>query len=96
LLETLSIVLGSFLLDPEAYPPGSVLRFHLPSHWELSQSSRPLIHLEGVKKRNATSIAFVVDQLSPDTISLSLQDEAHQRLLQQPPVRSFYVLREYL
>ena len=37
---------------------------------------------------NATSIAFVVDQLSPDTISLSLQDEAHQRLLQQPPVRS--------
>jgi len=37
---------------------------------------------------NATSIAFVVDQLSPDTVSLSLQDEAHPRLLQQSPVRS--------
>jgi len=60
----------------------------LTSHWELSQSSRPLIHLKGVMISNATSIAFVVDQLSPDTVSLSLQDEAHPRLLQQSPVRS--------
>jgi len=76
-------------LSPRVSPAFRGNFCHLPSHWELSQSSRPLIHLEGVKKRNATSIAFVVDQLSPDTISLSLQDEAHQRLLQQPPVRSF-------
>lgn len=45
-------------------------------------------------KDNATSIAFVVDQLSPDTVSLSLQDEALLRLLQQSPVRS--LIQNYL
>jgi len=35
----------------------------------------------------------VVDQLSPDTVSLSLQDEALPRLLQQSPVRPLILAR---
>lgn len=87
-VRDLIISIRLFPVRPWSLSPRVSPTVYFPFHWELSQSSIPLIHLKGIRISNATSIAFVVDQLSPDTVSLSLQDEALQRLLQQPPVRS--------